>query len=90
MKFTDGLWGTLTGWGSYKLYIDDPEEGEVGFVGVTDEAGMSGLLCTRIRVVNGKITEIEALITRKETAVELHASRWLYRSESRAAPCRIF
>jgi hypothetical protein len=68
LKFTDGLWGTLTGWGSYKLYIDDPEQGEVGFVGVTDEAGMSGLLCTRIRVVKGKITEIEALITRKETA----------------------
>jgi len=68
LKFTDGLWGTLTGWGSYKLYMDDPEEGQVGFVGVTDEAGMAGLLCTRIRVVNKKITEIEALITRKETA----------------------
>lgn len=68
LKIGDGLWGTLTGWGGYKLYIDDPEEGEVGFVGVTDEAGMSGLLCTRLRVVNRKITEIEALITRKETA----------------------
>ena len=68
LKFSDGLWGTLTGWGGYKLYIDDPEEGEVGFVGVTDEAGMVGLLCTRIRVVNRKVTEVEALITRKETA----------------------
>jgi len=68
LKFTDGLWGTLTGWGSYKLYIDDPEEGQVGFVGVTDEAGMAGLLCTRIRVVNHKVTEVEALLTRKETA----------------------
>ena len=68
LKFGDGLWGTLTGWGSYKLYVDDPENGEVGFVGETFEAGMSGLLCTRLRVVNRKITEIEALITRKETA----------------------
>jgi hypothetical protein len=68
LKFGDGLWGTLTGWGSYKLYIDDPEKGEVGFVGVTDEAGMSGLLCARLRVVNHKISEIETLITRKETA----------------------
>jgi len=66
LKFTDGLFGTLTGWGSYKLYIDDPEEGEVGFVGVTDEAGMGGLLATRIRVEHKKITEVEALITRKE------------------------
>lgn len=68
LKFGDGLWGTLTGWGSYTLYIDDPVEGEVGFVGVTDEAGMSGLLCTRLRVENRKVTEVEALITRKETA----------------------
>jgi hypothetical protein len=68
LKFTDGLWGTLTGWGGYKLYIDDPEQGQVGFVGVTDEAGMSGLLVTRLRVVNRKITEVETLITRKETA----------------------
>jgi len=66
LKFSDGLFGTLTGWGSYKLYIDDPEEGEVGFVGVTDEAGMGGLLATRIRVEHRKITEVEALITRKE------------------------
>ncbi|MBZ5696389.1 MAG: hypothetical protein LAN36_13645 [Acidobacteriia bacterium] len=68
LKFTDGLWGTLTGWGSYKLYIDDPEEGQVGFVGVTDEAGMGGLLVTRLRIVNRKISEIETVITRKETA----------------------
>jgi hypothetical protein len=68
LKFTDGLFGTLTGWGGYKLYIDDPEQGEVGFVGVTDEAGMAGLLCTRIRVEHKRVTEVEALITRKETA----------------------
>ena len=35
---------------------------------MTDEAGMAGLLCVRLRVVNRKITEVEALITRKETA----------------------
>jgi hypothetical protein len=69
LKIGDGLWGTLTGWGSYKLYIDDPEDGSVAYVGVTDEAGMSGLLVTRLRVANRKITEIETLITRKETAV---------------------
>jgi hypothetical protein len=68
LKFGDGLWGTLTGWGSYKLYIDDPEDGEVGFVGVTDEAGMAGLLCVRLRVVDRRVSEVEALITRKETA----------------------
>ncbi|HTR47006.1 MAG TPA: hypothetical protein VMM16_06450 [Verrucomicrobiae bacterium] len=68
LKFGDGLWGTLTGWGSYNLYIDDPEEGQVGFVGVTDEAGMAGLICTRLKVVNRKVTEVETIITRKETA----------------------
>jgi hypothetical protein len=68
LKFGDGLWGTLTGWGSYKLYIDEPERGQVGFLSVTDEAGMPGLICVRLRVVDRKISEVEALITRKETA----------------------
>jgi hypothetical protein len=67
LKFGDGLWGTLTGWGSYKLYIDDPEGGQAGFIGITDEAGMPGLVCVRLRVVNREISEIEAIITRKET-----------------------
>jgi hypothetical protein len=35
---------------------------------VTDEAGMGGLLVTRLRVVNRKITEVETLVTRKEAA----------------------
>ncbi|MGH9687661.1 MAG: hypothetical protein ACRD5K_11280 [Candidatus Acidiferrales bacterium] len=67
LKIGDGLWGTLTGWGSYKLYIDDPEDGEAGFVGETFEAGMPGLLSARLRVVNGKVSQIEVLDTRKET-----------------------
>ncbi|HVB86404.1 MAG TPA: hypothetical protein VNK23_07035 [Candidatus Dormibacteraeota bacterium] len=67
LKIGDGLWGTLTGWGSYKLYIDDPEDGEAGFVGETFEAGMPGLLCARLRVVDGKVSQIEVLDTRKET-----------------------
>ena len=68
LKFGDGLWGTFTGWGSYKLYIDDPEQGQVAFVGVTDEAGMPGLICTRLRVANKKVSEVETIITRRETA----------------------
>lgn len=84
LKFGDGLWGTLTGWGTYKLYIDDPEEGQVGFLGVTDEAGMAGLLCVRLRIVNRKITEIEALITRKETAVSFTRPEGL--SDPKIAP----
>jgi hypothetical protein len=67
LEVGNGLWGTLTGWGSYKLYIDDPEDGEAGFVGETFEAGMPGLLCARLRVVNGKVSQIEVLATRKET-----------------------
>jgi hypothetical protein len=68
LKFTDGLWGTLTGWGGYNLYIDDPEDGRVAYVGITDEAGMSGLIVVRLKVEDKKISEVEALITRKETA----------------------
>ena len=67
LKIGDGLWGTLTGFGSYQLFIDDPTAGEVSFVGTTDEAGMGGILVARVKVVDKKISEMEVILTRQET-----------------------
>ena len=36
----DGLWGTVSGVGHYKLIVADPEDGQVGFYGtVLEDAG---------------------------------------------------
>src|SRR5215468_3993592 len=37
LSIGDGLWGTVTGLGDYKLKFADPEEGQVGFYGVVKE-----------------------------------------------------
>jgi len=67
LKIGDGLWGTLTGFGSYQLLLDDPAAGEVSFVGTTDESGMAGILVARVKVVDKKISEMEVVLTRQET-----------------------
>ena len=67
LKVGDGLWGTLDGFGSYQLFMDDPKAGEVSFVGTTDEAGMGAILVARVKVVDKKISEMEVVLTRQET-----------------------
>jgi hypothetical protein len=67
LKIGDGLWGTLTGFGSYQLFLDDPTAGQVSFVGTTDESGMAGILVARVKVVDKKISEMEVVLTRQET-----------------------
>jgi hypothetical protein len=67
LKIGDGLWGTLDGFGSYQLFIDDPTSGQVSLVGTTDEGGMGGILVARLKVVDKKISEMEVVLTRQET-----------------------
>jgi hypothetical protein len=67
LKVGDGLWGTLDGFGSFQLFLDDPTAGQVSFVGTTDEGGMGGILVARVKVVDKKISEMEVILTRQET-----------------------
>src|ERR1700722_7921578 len=39
MPLGEGLWQSSDGWGSYKVYTDDPQAGEVGFLAVSNEDG---------------------------------------------------
>jgi len=68
LKLGDGLWATATGIGKYKIYMDDPEQGSVGYFGVVEEDGHPGILGTRLKIVNHKVTEIETLVARPEGA----------------------
>jgi hypothetical protein len=64
LKLGDALWGTMSGMGTYKLYFADPQAGEVGFEGTIRENGTPAILLLRLRVANGKITEVETLVHR--------------------------
>jgi len=60
----DGFWRTASGRGTYKLYVDDLETGQVGFMGTMREAGQPVVVALRLKVRRGQITEIETIVAR--------------------------
>lgn len=64
----DGLWGTLTEVGTYRVRLVDPARGLAVFVGRVTETDLPGILTLRVRVIGGRINEIEATIVREERA----------------------
>lgn len=58
-----GLWETATGGPTqFKIFVADPVEGQVAFLGVVEENNNPVILGARLKVVEGKITEIDHLI----------------------------
>jgi hypothetical protein len=66
LKIGDGFWGTASGSPTYKIYADDPQAGQAMFLGVLPENGAPVILCVRLKVELRRITEIEAIVARKE------------------------
>jgi hypothetical protein len=66
MKIGEGLWQTSDGWGSYKVYTDDPETGQVGFLAVANEDKNLSCFAGRLKVKDNKVTEIEIIAARPE------------------------
>jgi hypothetical protein len=62
----EGLWQTSDGWGSYKVFIDDPQTGQVGFLAVANEDGNLSCFAGRLRVADKKVSEIEIVVARPE------------------------
>lgn len=58
-----GLWETATGGPTdFKIYVADPEAGQIGFIGVIHENNKPTILGARLKIVAGKITEIDHLV----------------------------
>ena len=64
LTLPDGLWRTVDHIGPYRLFVTDPKQGEVGFFVKAQENGAPVLVATRLKVVKGKITEIESFAPR--------------------------
>lgn len=60
----DGIWGTITGLGDYKLYVTDERNGEIGFFGQVMEPNFPSLMAMRLKVRQRKISEAEMVILR--------------------------
>ena len=66
MPIGEGLWETSDGWGDYKVYTDDTETGQVGFLGVANEDSHLSCFAARLKVVDRKVTEIEVIVARPD------------------------
>ncbi len=64
LRLGDGLWGTASGPGKYKLYVSDPEGGQAGFLGTVFENGTPVYFALRLKVDYGQISEVETIIAR--------------------------
>jgi hypothetical protein len=64
LRIGDGLWGTASAPGKYKLYVADPEMGQVGFYGTIFENGTPVLLALRLKIENQVISEAETIVAR--------------------------
>jgi hypothetical protein len=64
MNVGDGFWGTASGIGNYKHYFADPEMGQAAFMGTMIENGALDLISLRLKVMFGKIQEIETTFYR--------------------------
>ena len=64
----DGFWRTALAKGSYRLFVTDPEEGEVGFLGTMREVNTPMpnpvIIAIRLKIVNRQVSEVENLVVR--------------------------
>ena len=70
LGLSDGLWATVTALGAYNVYLANPATGEAGYFGAITEHDTPGMLSARLRVEDGAVTEIEAVVVRQETVGE--------------------
>lgn len=70
----EGLWWGMSGLGGYRFYVPDVETQQVAMIGtvkenmanngVNDDKGNNVAVAIRLRIADGKITEIEQLVIR--------------------------
>jgi len=66
----EGVWGTATALGTYKLYIADPQAGQVGFLGTMTENGTPIAIGLRLKIEHRLIREVETIVVRDANAAK--------------------
>lgn len=64
LTFHEGLWATARGRAEYRHGFADPQSQQVGMIGLVDEATGPAVVGLRIKLVEGRIAEIESLVAR--------------------------
>jgi hypothetical protein len=66
----EGIWGTASALGTYKLYVADPKAGQVGFLGTMRENGVPVAIALRLKIENRLIREVETIVVRDQGAAQ--------------------
>ena len=72
----EGLWKSMKGSGHYRLTVADPDAGQIALITpvVEDHAdptkGTAALLALRLKIADGRITEIEQVVERNEMTAQ--------------------
>jgi hypothetical protein len=61
----DGLWGSARKKSSTPLYVTDPANGTVVWYGLVEEHDAPAYLSVRLKVQDGRISEVESAVSRK-------------------------
>jgi hypothetical protein len=66
----EGIWGTASAPGTYKLYVADPQAGQVGFLGTMRENGLPIAIALRLKIDHRLIREVETVVVRDAAAAK--------------------
>jgi len=66
----EGIWGTASGLGTYKLYVADPQGGQVGFLGTLRENDTPVAFALRLKIDHRLIREAETIVVRDPGAAK--------------------
>jgi hypothetical protein len=66
----EGIWGTASGLGTYKLVVADPQSGEVGFLGTVRENSTPVAFALRLKIDRRLISEAETIVVRDPGAAQ--------------------
>jgi hypothetical protein len=66
----EGIWGTASGLGTYKLYVADPQGGQVGFLGTLRENDTPVAIAIRLKIDHRLIREVETIVVRDPGAAK--------------------
>jgi hypothetical protein len=67
LEIGDALWATASGSSDYRIYVTDTATSQVGYSGIIKENDEPALISFRLKIADGRITEIEQIVARTDT-----------------------
>lgn len=70
LELGDGLWNTMSGKGTYRVFVTDVAAGSVAFLGSILEDGTPAMIALRLKIQNRQIAEAEHFVQRSDRSAQ--------------------